>query len=97
MIEAVEFTSLGATFTAGLLTSLHCVGMCGGFVLALSQGAQGTRTLHQQQVLYFLGKTATYTLMGAIAGATGALLGGLFTGMQDALSIVLGIFLVVLG
>jgi hypothetical protein len=84
-----------AVFLVGLLGSAHCVGMCGGFVVAVAQrGGRGTQV---RQLLYFLGKTLTYALFGAVAGGVGHVIGGAFAGVQNVLSIALGIFLVGIG
>ncbi len=90
-------TDLVAVFLIGLLGSAHCVGMCGGFVLAVAQGHRGARGAQVHQVLYFLGKTLTYALFGAVAGGLGHVIGAVFSGVQNALSIVLGLFLVGIG
>lgn len=81
----------------GLLGSIHCVGMCGGFVFALAQNS--THRLHflQKQTAYYLGKTLTYTLLGALVGALGHALSTLFTRFQIVLSISLGLVLVFMG
>ncbi len=84
-------------FLVGLLGSAHCVGMCGGFVVALAQMNDGARSLQVNHGLYFLGKTLTYAFLGALAGGFGAALGGLFATMQQGLSIALGVFLIVIG
>ncbi|MDX1532394.1 MAG: sulfite exporter TauE/SafE family protein, partial [Rhodothermales bacterium] len=84
---------LPLVFAAGLLGSAHCVGMCGGFVLALRHPARAR--LHQG--LYFAGKTLTYTLFGAAAGAFGAALSAALGPVQDGLAVGLGLVLVVLG
>lgn len=84
-------------FTIGLLGSVHCLGMCGGFVLAISGTARNARQLHLRQLAYFGGKTLTYILLGAVAGAAGAALGSLFTGFQSALSIAVGLLLIGIG
>lgn len=88
---------LPLVFAIGLLGSAHCIGMCGGFVLAISQMHSRAGTLQVHQALYYLGKTLTYTAMGAVAGLFGATLGGLLTGFQDVLSVALGLFLVFVG
>jgi len=88
---------LVAVFLIGLLGSMHCVGMCGGFVLALSQHGRAARRLHAHQTLYFLGKALTYAALGAVTGSLGHLVGTAFAGMQSTLSIVLGVFLVGVG
>ncbi len=83
-------------FAAGFLGSTHCVGMCGGFVLAASTApARTARRL--QQLLYFVGKTLTYTVMGAAVGLAGATLGSAFAGVQSAISIGAGALMLVLG
>jgi uncharacterized protein len=78
----------------------HCIGMCGGIVLAYttikiepksSKVSQGTAHL-----LYSLGRVFTYTILGALFGA----LGGVATFSNTAngtLLIVAGIFMVLAG
>lgn len=88
---------LVVVFTIGLLGSAHCVGMCGGFVLALSQRHTYARSLQTHQAVYYLGKTLTYTIFGAIVGALGASLALWLGAWQDALSIVLGVVLLLIG
>lgn len=58
-----------------LAGSVHCVGMCGGFVLAVAAGGQRVpRALLLDQLLLQLGKASSYALLGALAGAFGAAL-----------------------
>ena len=61
-------TSFFALFLVGLLGGTHCVGMCGGFVGALSMGG-GRWSLH---LAYNTGRILSYGLAGALAGALGA-------------------------
>lgn len=67
--------SLGMIFGVGLLTSMHCVAMCGGICIAQSAGAaqRGGRP-GRAALLYNLGRVASYTAVGALVGA----LGGVF-------------------
>lgn len=58
-----------ALFLVGLLGGTHCVGMCGGIVGALSLGAPARGLLH---LAYNLGRIASYTSAGALAGLVGA-------------------------
>ncbi len=82
-------------FLAGILGSAHCLGMCGGFVLAINTTHDRTTgVLHQG--FYFFGKTVTYTLLGAAAGTMGSALAGI-TGAQNVLSIVAGIAMLFIG
>lgn len=82
-------------FGIGLLGSAHCVGMCGGFVLALAQGKTGFSS--HRLVSYFAGKTLTYTLFGVLAGAGGHWLLETLEGVQTGVSLALGLFLVFVG
>jgi sulfite exporter TauE/SafE len=57
--------------SAGLLSTLHCWGMCGGIVAALSLGAGNGQRLPAQTALalaYNLGRIISYGGMGAVAG-----------------------------
>jgi uncharacterized protein len=78
MAEVAEVISLGAAFVAGVSGSAHCFAMCGGLAGALGMRA---RTLGQspQRAFAFtlltqLGRIGSYALVGAIAGAAGAML-----------------------
>lgn len=74
----MEPVSLTALFTFGLLTGLgHCAGMCGGIVIAISSakstpGGSAVRQL-AAHLTYNLGRTSTYTLLGAGVGLLGAM------------------------
>jgi len=67
LAEAATLTTLGLT------GSVHCLGMCGGFPLAVDQGSRGWRRL-APQLLYHLGKTTSYLFLGAWAGWAGFML-----------------------
>jgi sulfite exporter TauE/SafE len=58
-------------FVAGLFGSAHCIGMCGPIALALSGGARNWRANLAKQIVYTLGRVATYTSLGAIAAFGG--------------------------
>lgn len=83
-------------FAIGLLGSAHCVGMCGGFVVALGAAQRGG-SVHTRQALYFAGKTATYAAFGLLAGAAGAAVGLALSGFQGILGVGLGLVLVAVG
>jgi len=53
--------SLIAGLMLGMAGSLHCIGMCGPLVLMMPSGWLGT-------VVYHVGRTLTYALLGLIAG-----------------------------
>lgn len=65
----------GALFLLGLMTSLHCVAMCGGIGMAQSaQAAKGDRPILRANLLYNLGRVASYTLTGGLVGVLGTVL-----------------------
>jgi len=72
----VEVT-LASAFLVGLLGSLHCLGMCGGIVGALTFGLKEDihRTpfsLFPYQLLYNTGRIASYATAGALMGWVGS-------------------------
>jgi sulfite exporter TauE/SafE len=75
-----ELTLLAAVLT-GLLSSTHCLGMCGGIAgsFGLSTGGAPARTLGFS-LLFNGGRVLSYTIAGAIVGAA-----GLWTGKALAL------------
>ncbi|MGN0983766.1 MAG: sulfite exporter TauE/SafE family protein, partial [Gemmiger sp.] len=57
-----------ALFLIGLLTSMHCIAMCGGLNLAQSMNSGHPV---RGSVLYNLGRLTSYTLIGGILGFVG--------------------------
>jgi len=69
--------SLVAAFLAGLLGGVHCVGMCGGIVAAMSlqpggEARAGGRRAAAFHLAYNGGRIASYTLAGSLAGLLGS-------------------------
>ena len=58
-------------FVAGILGSAHCLGMCGGFALAVGGRATTWQENAARQFLYTSGRVFTYAVLGAIAGYSG--------------------------
>ncbi len=101
--------SYGMLFIVGLLTSVHCITMCGG--INLSQCIPSRDTGHESisniniimpSVMYNAGRVLSYSAIGFLLGGIGMLLtGGSGTGMplllQGILKIIAGLFMVVMG
>jgi len=89
-------------FAAGFLLSMHCVGMCGGFVAALSvtaSGGAGARQRLAPHLVFHGGRVVMYTALGAVAGALGdlpAFAAGLAR-WRAALMLLVGVLLVLAG
>lgn len=86
-------------FLTGLLGSFHCVGMCGGFVLALDRPGRVPWRRLAVQGAFLAGKACTYVLLGALAGIVGAsaLRAPWFAAAQTALAVVAGLLMVAAG
>ncbi|MCC6157513.1 MAG: sulfite exporter TauE/SafE family protein [Deltaproteobacteria bacterium] len=91
---------LMTVFTASLVGSLHCVGMCGGLVTfyAGSDASVGLRRF-ASHVAYNGGRLFTYVVLGAAAGAFGSVidLAGSRAGYARVAGIVAGTLMIVWG
>lgn len=88
-----ERMGYGLLFLTGLLTSLHCVAMCGGISLSQCAGAsQSGRGSLFPSALYNLGRTISYTLIGGIVGALGASV-PLPASFRAAIPVIAGLFM----
>ncbi len=88
----------GLIFFVGLLTGLHCVGMCGGFVVGYaSQNKDLDRSAFLSHLTYGIGKTLSYAMFGGLFGAMGAifqitpLISGISVGLAGAFLIIFGL------
>lgn len=90
----------GLLFVVGLLTSLHCIAMCGGIVLsqagttAAPKPGAGARLV--PSLLYNAGRIVSYTVIGGIVGSLGSLF-SLSTALKGAMPVVAGAFMLFLG
>lgn len=67
---------LAPAFLIGLLGGVHCVGMCGGIVGALTIQTPGRRRAWRLHLTYSAGRIASYAVAGAAMGLIGSM--GLF-------------------
>lgn len=84
-------------FIVGILTGFHCVSMCGGFVISYTakHAQEGTKS-HKSHLMYGLGKTVSYTIIGAMFGLLGSIIA--FTPrMRGIAGLLAGLFLVLFG
>lgn len=92
--------SLGMLFVIGLLTSVHCIAMCGGInltqsTLSAAQKMTGRHSLSFSNALYNLGRVISYTVIGGLAGGLGKILspGGMFKGV---VAVIAGILMIIM-
>ena len=69
----MTLAALGAIFMVGLLGGMHCAGMCGGIVAALSAGQPGGRAAWGLQLAFNGGRIMVYGVAGAAAGMAGSM------------------------
>lgn len=95
----LSLAALGAIFMVGLLGGVHCAGMCGGIVTALSAGHAGGKAPWSLQLAFNGGRITVYTVAGAIAGMAGSMAMFLndFLPVQLAMYVVANVMLVGLG
>jgi sulfite exporter TauE/SafE len=88
---------LGTVLMASLMGSLHCAGMCGGFVAFYSGGeTTAGRSRLVAHAAYNGGRLLTYVLLGVFAGAVGAALDrvGAIAGVQRVAAFAAGFLMV---
>lgn len=104
---ADQAMSYGMLFVVGLLTSVHCIAMCGGINLSQcipsgkDDSGNGNRAI-MPSLLYNTGRVISYAVIGFLLGGIGMILtGGAETGipliLQGILKIIAGLFMVIMG
>ena len=97
-LESVPFLApYASAFMIGLLGGMHCIGMCGGIMGALSFSVPPEQSARRWRILmsYNLGRVASYGLIGLVAGA----LSYQFSGGHglSVLRVVAGLLLIAMG
>jgi len=86
-------------FLIGLLGSMHCIGMCGGFVAMYTLRKPAPRPALPYHLFYNIGRIATYATIGGIMGYIGsfAMTLGKHRGIPGTVLLVSGAFMVLMG
>jgi len=71
--ELAGITGPGTAFVAGLVTSLHCAGMCGPLACALMPATKDDADPQLVSSTYHLTRLISYAALGALAGGVGRL------------------------
>ena len=100
----MDYSILLTSLIVGILGGVHCLGMCGGVVGALTFGLdikiQRSRfRMMLFQLAYNLGRITSYMIIGGLFGYLGMALGSLATFLpaQQALQLLAGLFMIALG
>lgn len=85
-------------FIVGILTSIHCVGMCGGIMLSQSINKEAKNKFDsiKSTLFYNLGRVLAYTILGGIVGAVGSIFTLSIT-LKAALQLFAGAFMIIMG
>ena len=95
--------SYGLLFVLGLLTSFHCMGMCGGIVISQTlEKNQASETPAKKNawfiptVSYNVGRVLAYTFVGGVVGGLGQIIS--FSGIWKGIIPILGgLFMIIMG
>jgi uncharacterized protein len=88
-----ERASYGILFVLGIVTSLHCLSMCGGIVISQSIAFENPV---KSTLLYNVGRVIAYTIVGAIVGGIGSVVS--FTpAVKGYITIFAGVFMILMG
>lgn len=109
--EAKEGMGYGMLFVIGLLTSTHCIAMCGGINLSqcvpnATSSRKGSEFSHPglfgrisslvPSLQYNAGRVISYTIIGGIVGALGQVV--TLTGAgKGIIAVIAGLFMVIMG
>ncbi|GCD11855.1 heavy metal-binding domain-containing protein [Clostridium tagluense] len=85
-------------FIVGAITSIHCVGMCGGIMLSQSINKDSKSKFDSMKpaILYNAGRVVSYTILGGIVGSLGSVL-SLSLPVKAGLQIFAGLFMIMMG
>jgi sulfite exporter TauE/SafE len=85
---------LYTAFLFGLISSFHCIGMCGPIAMMLPVDRNNQAKKVSQIITYHIGRLSAYAMIGLVFGLLGK---GLFlAGIQQKLSIFIGVAMIVI-
>ena len=85
---------LYSAFIFGLISSLHCIGMCGPIALMLPVDRKNEAKRVLQTFLYHIGRLTAYATLGLLFGLLGK--GFQLAGFQQQVSILVGIAIIII-
>lgn len=84
-----------AIFVVGLLTSVHCVAMCGGINISQSISKSGKKSV-MPSLSYNVGRVISYTVVGFIVGGIGSVF-KMSNFMQGVVMLFAATFMIIMG
>lgn len=83
---------LYTAFIFGLISSFHCIGMCGPIAMMLPVDRDNQAKKVAQIITYHIGRLTAYALIGLVFGLVGKSL--FLAGMQQKLSVFIGVAMI---
>lgn len=80
----------------GFLTGFHCIGMCGGFVVAYTDATKSKARQLLSHLSYAFGKTLSYTVLGSGFGLLGASI-AITPEIRGGVALAASVFLLIYG
>lgn len=99
--EVSKNAGYGLLFIIGLITSIHCIAMCGGINLSQCVSAKLPENAtkldkFKPSLLYNMGRVISYTIIGGIVGGLGSVIS--FSGTaKGVIAIIAGVFMLIMG
>ena len=103
--EVQESMGYSLLFMIGMLTSVHCIAMCGGINLSQCMGQSQIENQAEKKhfwtplrpsLLYNLGRVISYTVIGGIVGAMGSVI-SFSGGLKGLIQLIAGLFMIIMG
>ncbi len=99
---AEEGMGYGMLFVIGLLTSIHCVAMCGGINISQcvprnTESTDNSKNSNlRSSILYNAGRVISYTIIGGFVGTIGSVVS--FSGTSKGIvQLAAGVFMIIMG
>ena len=100
MSDKLTNASYLVLFVVGVLTSIHCIGMCGGIMLSQSISKEDSSKSKLKSILpsilYNSGRIVSYTILGGIVGALGSVFSLSLT-LKAGLQLFAAVFMIIMG
>lgn len=95
--DALQVQNLGMVLVLGFLTGLHCIGMCGGFMMSyIRYGKKISMSEFEMHFRYGVAKILSYSFFGGLFGLLGSFV-YFSLNIRSIISLLGGIFLLYLG
>lgn len=100
--QAAEGMGYGMLFVIGLLTSTHCIAMCGGINLSQCVPYQAQQSEKRRlsgltpSIMYNSGRVLSYTVIGGLVGMLGSVVSFSAAG-KGLVAVIAGVFMVIMG